>query len=405
MANWVIGYFGTGKPWVTILQPGAESSFDQSLVQDKLTLHLNSGFESHRTAIKVLSRALDYRYYIARLEDDLRVSSAGIVDRMEVTKDGWLIGGTGFENYLDRRVIIDPKDWGAEALERQPVYTYEGTWRRIIQRAVVDIIARTSNRIRPPLRMLGNLDEGQERKTVTVEAIDLVTMERFIRDIREREDGVEVKLGARWWGSLQTGRLEWTIDAGTAYRPYRIGTYRSDGQPRVWPINLAAGRGAIKLDSWTVSGSDVATNSWVLGGNDSSHGEPFIRSWNRSENFGNIGGAGGSQLQWPMLDVVDTQHRECDRVQADMYAYTALVNSTFPVITAGISSHDGGDVDWGRMQVGDLATVQSPGYPSLVPEGVYPMRITRKARKEGDAAYQYTLVSQRHEELQNGFHK
>lgn len=405
MANWVIGYFGTGKPWVSIPQPGAQSSFDQSMTSDKVTLHLASGFESHQAAVNVLSKALDYRYYIARLEDDLRVSSAGIVNRLEVDESGWSISGEGFESYLSRRVIIDPRDWAAEALERQPVYNYSGTWRQIVWQAVVDIISRTSNRIKPPVRLLGSLTEGRERKTETVEAIDLVSMGEFIDKIRGKEDGVEIRLGAQWHGSLQTGNLEWTIGVGTEQRPFLIPTYRSDGQPRVWPINLAASRGAIKLDSWTVSGADVATNSWVLGGNSAHQGAPFIRSWNRSESFGNIGGAGGSQLQWPMLDVMDTRHRDSDRVQADHYAHVALLNSTFPVITAGLDVRDGGDVDWGKMQVGDLVAVQSPGHPSLVPEGVYPMRITRKARKESDASYRYSLVGQRHEEIEKGFHR
>ena len=237
MANWVIGYFGTGKPWVSIPQPGAQSSFDQSMTSDKVTLHLASGFESHQAAVNVLSKALDYRYYIARLEDDLRVSSAGIVNRLEVDESGWSISGEGFESYLSRRVIIDPRDWAAEALERQPVYNYSGTWRQIVWQAVVDIISRTSNRIKPPVRLLGSLTEGRERKTETVEAIDLVSMGEFIDKIRGKEDGVEIRLGAQWHGSLQTGNLEWTISVGTEQRPFLIPTYRFDGQPRVWPIN------------------------------------------------------------------------------------------------------------------------------------------------------------------------
>ena len=194
MANWVIGYFGTGKPWVSIPQPGAQSSFDQSMTSDKVTLHLASGFESHQAAVNVLSKALDYRYYIARLEDDLRVSSAGIVNRLEVDESGWSISGEDFESYLSRRVIIDPRDWAAEALERQPVYNYSGTWRQIVWQAVVDIISRTSNRIKPPVRLLGSLTEGRERKTETVEAIDLVSMGEFINKIQGKEN--EMDLGA-----------------------------------------------------------------------------------------------------------------------------------------------------------------------------------------------------------------
>ena len=76
-----------------------------------------------------------------------------------------------------------------------------------------------------------------------------------------------------------------------------------------------------------------------------------------------------------MLDVMDTRHRDSDRVQADHYAHVTLLNSTFPVITAGLDVRDGGDVDWGKMQVGDLVAVQSPRHPSLMPENVYPMQV------------------------------
>ena len=380
MLTWIVGDWVTGRMLYEIPDPADGSGFREDLRGSSSTLVLNPASPAHRRLREHLRT--DMTRYVAALgstpAQPIVALAGGPILSHESARDGWRWSIGGPDYYPSSRLLIAPHDVTADLDSRQPVYTLTGTWRQIVNQALA-LLPRAGRSMPPMAVTVGELAGGGSH-SVTVEAVDLVTLADLLTEIGRRADGVETRCIPWWQGSdLDSGYFRTEIGVGQDDDRYVAGPTRI-------PITVGTPGGPVRVESWRSDSSRRATSSWVSGGRGSD--QVIIQSW-----------ADWAALNAgvPPLDVVDTSTpNDADREALDYRARDVLADAIAPRTECTLSVRVGSAPDPWSFGAGSWVELLALSSQPMVPPGEYQMRVVSRSWEASDPGWvSYQLVGVR----------